>query len=325
VEEADLLTMFSEILSKPRNTIKIYREREAYTAAKQLFEGYYNFIAVYENEPSTLVDELQINLTEELHAQAAILLPLDKGVGQLRNVSTQRLQYLFFTVPDDPFFAIPGIVQKSSYDFPVLLSNVSSTLPDSVPAFSRILSDAYFLMPLEIEKLAFRNEVEKQSVQRLYYWNAYLNDPENRYKSLGMLGELLLLKGRTTNSSRLKEIYSQKCTLFLKKLKLSRVTAETLFEWLDLKPPRINRRDLFTDDVSRLYQNAIESIEEGLKSRNEKRRESFEKARGLLIAALRQADEPKNVQGSRGLWSIENYNPYYQLARVTLYLQNEAR
>jgi hypothetical protein len=40
---------------------------------------------------------------------------------------------------------------------------------------------------------------------------------------------------------------------------------------------------------------------------------------------LLQSNRPKTVQGSRGLWSVENYNPYYHLARVALYLELEKR
>ncbi len=325
VEEADLLTMFSEILAKPKNSIRIYREREAYTAARQLFEGHYNLVAIYEDDPSSLVNEFRINLVEELNAPDIQMLPLEASRVNyhLNEISPQRFKYVFFLNQDDPVTPIPAIVQKTGYNFPVLLSNIRSGFVDSQPGFAKALSDAYFLMVSETSRLRFENESEKQSVQRMYALNACLNDPSNKYKSLAFLGYLLLMKDRKWNNAQAKAIYDQKCALFQKTLKLSRITAGSLFEWLDLQVPQIEKRELFTDDVSRLYQNALNKIDEGLRSDKEKKKAAFEAARRFLIAALLHGEEPKNVKGSRGLWSIKDYNPYYQLARVTLYLEDE--
>jgi hypothetical protein len=325
VQEADLLTMLSQILAKPKNSIRIYREREAYTAAKQLFEGHYNLVGIYEDDPSTRVDEFQINLVEELRAHQAQILPLERSrvSYQLQEASPQRLKYVFFVRPEDPLFPIPAIVQDINYNFPIVLSNLPTRFPESLPGFSKALSDAYFLMLPELSRLNFSDESEKESVQRLYLLNAYLSDPEDRYKSLGFLGYLLLMKDRKWDNVRARDVYDQKCALFLKKLKLNRIQADSLFEWLDLKVPKIERRDLFTGDVSRLYQNALHKIDAGLQSEKEKRKKNFEEARTFLIAALLQGDEPKDVKGGRGLWSVADYNPYYQLARVMLYLQKE--
>ena len=324
VEEADLLTMLSQILAKPKNSIKIYREREAYTTAKQLFEGHYNLVGIYEDEPSTLVDEFQINLVEELGAREAQVLALERSrvSYHLQEASPQRLKYTFFVRPEDPMFPMPAIIQETNYNFPIVLSNLPTRFSESLPGFSKALSDAYFLMLPEVSRLHFSDESEKESVQRLYLLNAYLSDPENRYKGLGFLGFLLLMKDKKWDNVRSRDVYDQKCALFLKKLKLSRIQADSLFEWLDLEVPKIEKRELFTADVSRLYQNALHKIEEGLQSEND-RKKNFEEARVFLIAALLQGDEPRNVKGGRGLWSIADYNPYYQLARVMLYLQKE--
>ena len=322
IEDADLLNTISEILSRPKNSLKIYHEREAYTAAKQLFEGRYHLVGIYEDEPSTLLDELQINLSQELNARTAQILPTQDSAStnQLHEVSPNRLSYAFLMYGTDSSVPIPAIVQETKYDFPILLSNIRTAYPAMWPAFSRALSDAYFLMVPEVLQLPFQNEQEKQNVVRAYLLNAYLNDPDDRYKSLGFLGYLLLMKDKKWDSDQDRDGYEQKCDLFIKKLKLNKITAQDLFQWLDLKVPKIDKRDLFTDDVSRLYENALKKIDDGLQNK-ENRTENFEQARKLLIAALLLGDRPKEVKGSRGLWSVPDYNPYYQLARVTLYLK----
>jgi hypothetical protein len=322
VEDADLLNTISEILSRPKNSLKIYHEREAYTAAKQLFEGRYHLVGIYEDEPSTLLDELQINLSQELNAHSAQILPtVNNDTNQLHEVSPNRLSYSFLMYGTD-FVPIPAIVQETKYDFPILLSNVRTAYPAVWPAFSHALSDAYFLMVPEVLQLPFPNEQEKLNVVRAYLLNAYLSDPEDRYKSLGFLGYLLLMKDKKWDNDQDKDGFDEKCALFLKKLKLNRITAQDLFQWLNLDVPKIDKRDLFTDDVSRLYENALKKIDDGLQSK-QNRIENFEQARKLLIAALLLGDKPKEVKGSRGLWSVPDYNPYYQLARVTLYLKEK--
>lgn len=322
IEDADLLSTISEILSRPKNSLRIYHEREAYTAAKQLFEGRYNLVGIYEEEPSTLLDEFQINLSQELNAHSAQILPTENSgsANELHEVSPNRLSYAYLMYATDLSVPVPAIVQETNYSFPILLSNVRTAYPALWPAFSHALSDAYFLMVPEILQLPFSSEQEKQNVVRAYLLNAYLSNPEDRYKSLGYLGYLLLMKDKKWDNARDKDNYEQKCALFLKKLKLDRITAQDLFQWLDLKVPKIDKRDLFTDDVSRLYENALQKIDNGLLNK-QTRSENFEQARKLLIAALLLGDRPQQVKGSRGLWSVPDYNPYYQLARVTLYLR----
>jgi len=324
IEDADLLNTISEILSRPKNSLKIYHEREAYTAAKQLFEGRYHLVGIYEDEPSTLLEELQINLSQELNAHSAEILPTGESIGtnQLHEVSPNRLSYAFLMYGTDSSVPIPAIVQETKYDFPILLSNLRTAYPAQWPAFSHALSDAYFLMVPEVLQLSFQDEQEKSNVVRAYLLNAYLSDPDDRYKSLGFLGYLLLMKDKKWDNDRDKDGFDEKCALFLKKLKLNRITAQDLFQWLDLEVPKIDKRDLFTDDVSRLYENALKKIDDGLQSK-QNRTENYEQARKLLIAALLLGDKPKEVKGSRGLWSVPDYNPYYQLARVTLYLKEK--
>src|SRR5262249_41645072 len=150
-------------------------------------------------------------------------------------------------------------------------------------------------------------------------------DPSNKYKSLGFLGYLLLLKDRKWESSREKEAYEEKCELFQRNLSLDRTSAKSIFDWLNLKPPAIEKRELFTDDVSRLYQNALTKIEEGIRGGKDEKRKKLEEALRFLTAAMLQGEEPKNVKGSRGLWSVADYNPYYQLGRILLYMEQEKR
>ena len=66
-------------------------------------------------------------------------------------------------------------------------------------------------------------------------------------------------------------------------------------------------------------------VDQALLVQGNERIRKLEQARSGFVAALLQGSTPKSVQSSRGLWSIADYNPYYQLARVALYLDLEKR
>ncbi|HET6267352.1 MAG TPA: hypothetical protein VFG11_06500, partial [Acidobacteriota bacterium] len=326
VEEADLLTMLSEVLGRPKNTLKLYKERGPYPAAKKIFDGTYQLIGIYDDEPSVLLDELNINLTEELKAHKAEFVELDnKRVEyQLHEIARQRMSYVFFNYAD-PSFPYAGeppvfvaLAPEMAHKFPVILSNLKSTDHDSEQEFLRALSYAYFMLLPEISD----QEKDKYLVERLYLLNAYLDDSDNRLKGLGFLGFLLLMKDKKTSQEE-KEIYEAKCNLLLKKYGLEKLTAQNLLDWLGLKIPTISKRELFTSDVSKLYQEALAKTDQALKSDGKERTQNLEEAQKFLIAALLQGSEPKNIKGGRGLWSAADYNPYYELARVTLYLEME--
>jgi hypothetical protein len=314
VQEADLLTMLSQILRKPKVAIKLYREREAYTAAKRLYEGNYDLVGIYEDEPATLLDEFQINLREELMTQQASLLIFDSPPGHIQEASPHRLNYLFYGNSS------VAIVQQAWQKLPVVLSNVRQTRPQLWSSFSKALSNSCFLM---IPRISEKDPARKQALQGTFLWNAYIHDPENRWKALGFLGHLLLMKDLNWKERREKDVYGQKCVLFQKELRVPRLSARSIFEWLGMQVPELEKRELFTDDVSGLYESALKKIDQGRGADKSRRIQLWEEAKGTLIAAMLQAEEPKNRKGTRGLWSIADYNPYYQLARVILYLQKE--
>lgn len=331
LEEADLLNMLSEVLGRPKNSISIYHERNPYTVAKKLYDRTYHMIGVYEDEPSTLLDEFETNLTDELKAPPAEFIPVApaNAVPQLNKVAEDRLNYVFYNYRDQPFLettSVPpaapliAVVLQSDQKFPVLLSNVRKISKTAEEEFYRATSYAYFLLLPSLDPL---QENEKLNAQRRYLLNSYLEEPENRFKSLGFLGYLLLMKDRKWGDSQQRELYEAKCDLLLRKLKLQKLTAKEIFEFLQIEPPNIDRRGLFTNDVSRLYEDALKAIDEGLKGDRDTRIQKLETARRDLVAALLQGEIPKNVKGSRGLWSASDYNPYYQLARVTFYLDLE--
>jgi hypothetical protein len=324
IQEADLLTMLSEILGKPKSAIKLYEERGPYPIAKKLYDGTYELAGIYEEEPSLLLDELQINLTEELKTSAAKPYPFPmKWINeQLQVVSPDRMEYLFFNYQGAPFSEsenfpagtpIAAIALQGKDNFPVLLSNFQSQFPENSNLISRALSNAYFLVLPSLS-----DSIDKETAEKIYLLNSYLNDSQNRYKSLGFLSSLLLSKDQKGGK--------EKAELFQQKIALRELKAEEILKWLNLQTPQLQKRELFTSDVSSLYQSALSNIDEGLKLSGKKRLEKLEDARRELIAALLKGEEPRKIQGGRGMWSVRNYNPYYQLARVTFLLRmGEAR
>jgi hypothetical protein len=325
IEEADLLAMFSEILDKPKSSIRIFQERGAYTAARGLFDGHYNLVGFYEDEPSVMNEELQMNLLSELHTKAPAIFPLDRSrfSFQLYEISA-RLKYIVFPSSRKPSEEMAAVVQENINDLPLILSNIRFNQPEMVPRFSQTLSDIYFLMVQEITKLNFSNPSIRRRIQHLYLLNAYLNSSTDKLKGLGFLSYLLLMKDRKWSDPREKDAYDEKCALLQKELHLDRISASTILNWLEIRVPKMEKRELFTDDVSSLYQRALKKMEEGLaESDRPKRMQSFQDAQRFLIAALLQSEQPRSIQASRGLWSVADYDPYYQLARLMLYMKQE--
>lgn len=328
VEDADLLTMLSEALGRPKSSLKIVRERGAYPAARKLHEGEYRLIGIYEDEPSALLDEFRVNWEEELKADPVEFFPFDpkRVSGQLIPVVPGRFGYLFFSYSGSPFGNdVPpsrpmlAIAQEMNHPFPVLLSN--ARVSESPQRLSEALSFAYFLMP-SAEAVRSIPEAQRRAIVQMYLLNSYLEDPESRYKSLGLLGSLLMNREGAGEKAQ-REIYAEKCDLFQHRLRLSETTADQILKWLGMEAPAVGKRELFSSDVSRLYEDALKQIDQGLRESGAARTLLLEKARAGLVAALMQGSRPKNVQGSRGLWSVADYNPYYQLARVALYLDLE--
>jgi hypothetical protein len=319
IQEADLLTMLSEIFGKPKSAIKLNQERGPYPIAKKLYDGTYALAGIYEEEPSLLLDELQINLTEELKTSPAKPFPFPSKLldEQLQVVSPDRMEYLFFVYQGTPFSElenfssrtpIAAIALPGKQDVPVLLSNVQTRFSENYSLVSRALSNTYFLMLPSLS-----DSIDKETAEKIYLLNSYLNDSQNRYKSLGFLSSLLLSKEQKEGR--------EKAELFQKKIELRELKAEEILKWLNIQTPQLQKRELFTSDVSSLYQSALSNIDEGLKLAGKKRLEKLEDARRELIAALLKGDQPQKIQGGRGMWSVRNYNPYYQLARVTFLLR----
>ncbi|HSP06778.1 MAG TPA: hypothetical protein VLR94_06345, partial [Acidobacteriota bacterium] len=330
LEDADLLTMLSEATGRPKSSLRIVRERGAYPAAKKLHEGEYGLIGIHEDEPSALLDEFRVNWEEELKAEPLEFYPYDpkRVTSQLIPVGPGRFSYTFFFYDGDPFAAgispsrpVLAITEEIDHPFPVLLSN-SRPAEQSSP-LSAALSFAYFLMPSAPAVHSVPDSL-RWRVEQMYLLNSYLEDPANRYKSLGLLGSLLMNReGAGAKTER--EIYAEKCDIFQRRLRLQETTADQILKWLGMESPGLGKRELFSSDVSKLYEDALKEVDQALQKSGAPRVQLLEKARAGLVAALLQGSRPKNVQGSRGLWSVADYNPYYQLARVALYLELERR
>lgn len=326
IQDADLLNLLSEVLGKPRNAIKLYRERDAYTAAKNFYSGAYRLVGIYEEEPSTLLDEFNINLTQELRAKPPRLISLDpQEATGFHEVAPDRLGYVYFS-STDPLgsgkkLMLVGITRPAGEQFPVVLANLPKEAEASVEL---ALSYAYFLAAPSASRIA-TSESDRKKLEQAYLYNSYVEDPENRMKGLAFLSFLMLMKNGSSIDAAQRALFEDRFKLFLKTLEIDRVSSKMIFDWLGVEIPKLDKRLLFTDDVSRIYQDALAKIDRAAKSTGDVRVKILEDARRDLIAAILQEDQPGDIKGSRGLWSVTNYNPYYQLARVTFYLQLEGR
>lgn len=325
VEEADLLNALSEILGRPRNAIHILPERDAYTAAKNFYAGAYHLVGIYEDEPSTLLDEFEVNLTQELRAGEPRTLPLGDQQQQMYVVAPGRLAYVVFRGKDplgsEKELTLVALVQNTSFPFPVILTNMPE---DSQRVLEMAFSHACFLAFPDPTKFV-TDQKTAFWVERMFLFNAFLIDPSNRLKGIAALSTLMLMKDWAGNDKKERALYEDRFRLFLRTLNLAEVNSNTVFQWLGVKVPQLDKRQLFTDDISRLYQEALLKIDKANGSRGDIRAQLLEEAKKDLIAAILHDDSPRAIKGSRGLWSAANYNPYYQLARVIFLLQLEGR
>src|SRR5207237_54528 len=139
VQEADLLTMFSEILRRPKTAIHLLPERGPYTAARNFFDRSYDLVAIYEDPPSALLQEFQINLTEELHAEPSEPLQFAAGATEVRQVVPNRFGYIL-QAPRGSDDQSLGIIQIWRGELPLILSNLKGQDADTLSA---ALSYAY--------------------------------------------------------------------------------------------------------------------------------------------------------------------------------------
>lgn len=324
IQDADMLNLLSEVLGRPRNAIKLYKERDAYTAAKNFYSGAYRLVGIYEDEPSTLLDEFNVNLTQELRAKPpllSMLAPQDNN--GYHEVAPDRLGYVYFN-GKDPLgsgknLLVLGITRQMTDEFPVILTNLPG---ESSAPLELALSYAYFLCMPSVSN--GKNENDRRELEQAYLYNSYVEDPDNRMKGLAFLSFLMLMKNRSGVDAAERALFEDRFRLFLKTLQLEKVSSKMILDWLGVEVPKLDKRLLFTDDVSRIYQDALSNIDRASKSAGPARVKFLEEARNDLIAAILQEDQPGDIKGSRGLWSVANYNPYYQLGRVTFYLKMEA-
>ena len=197
VEDAGLADDVQRNPDAPKSSLRMVRERGAYPAARKLYEGEYRIVGIYEDEPSALLDEFRVNWEEEIHADPIEPYSFDprRVPEQLVPVAANRFAYAFFSYTGHPFGAfvpdqkpVVAIWQGLNHPFPVLLSNMRRA-KGALP-LSQALSFAYFLMPA-LNAVRQEPEPQRNKVEELYLINSYLEDPQNRIKSLGLLGRCL--------------------------------------------------------------------------------------------------------------------------------------
>lgn len=208
-------------------------------------------------------------------------------------------------------------------DFPVFVTNLRRTGGEAgVAALVRALGDIYLAALFENQAYGNRCGGRSAPIYKTYLLNAHLSDRTDSLKGLGLWGHLLLM--RTVAESQ-KSRYEAEARiledLLERQMNVPAADPDRLLAWLARSAPRLDVREQFSSDASSLYRHAVVEIRQALEGPPADRKARLDRARGLLLTALRGGAQPKCAQGGRGLWSANDYDPYFHLALIESYLR----
>ncbi len=196
---------------------------------------------------------------------------------------------------------------------PLLLTNIRTALaPPCADRFPGIFSDAFLaVLPLveqSVRAAAAASPATRTSLEahyRSFLASAYLLDPGNLLRGLVLYGHLSA-GGQQRRAETLLEAVGLERSL----------TPEELIARLRFTADRDLRR-MFSRSSAHPYDSALKEICRAI-ARTGERREALQRARAYLLACLFIDREPKRVVAGTGLWSIPQYDPYWQLTRLDL-------
>jgi hypothetical protein len=308
-----------------------------------------HFAGVYDDEPSLFLHRFLLSynrarpLGDAGRALAAHLwvLPTSAPGYEANRVraSAGVLDYVIVRYSDQRFytydeFSVPvgdsGVIAISKRagsragpeNFPVILTNAKRTLSqfDSA-ALVRALTDVYLVALFE-GGAAFGGRCRGAAPDLVgtYLLNAYLGDPANRFKSLGLLAHHLLMSTTPrTDRSRYDEQARMVEDVLQREQAMPGTEGGRLVPWLTPQAPPPTAREAFSGDTASMYQQALDAIRLGLAARDATRLAALQRARRLLVSAIRGASLPKCELPGRGLWSAKEYDPYFHLALIESY------
>jgi hypothetical protein len=83
-------------------------------------------------------------------------------------------------------------------------------------------------------------------------------------------------------------------------------------------PKVIGVRQAFSGDVTTLYQKAVRALAIAAASSGEKRSLLLSCAQAYVATMIEESAEANSHKAGRGMWSIENYQPFLLLGRAQL-------
>ncbi|MCA1652281.1 MAG: hypothetical protein LC753_19145 [Acidobacteria bacterium] len=350
LQETDVQDLLRPLLGAPKmDAVKI--NSPALLARRLLADdsSRIHFAGVYDEEPSLFLDRFLAAYNRERpkgqteKAKLARLLVFPTGQSgfepnQLRTVGGGALDYIILRHEDYKFYdygefeaptdsgmitvARPASAAGSAPEVPVLLTNVARTRGrDAAARLLRGLSDVYLATLFENQSYANRCSGRPAPMHKTYLLNAHLTDRTDPFKGLGLWGHLLLMRTVEKDGARYGEQARLVEDIFERQLMIPASNPERLLAWLAQAVRPRNVRESFSGDISNLYHRAVGEIRLALPASAQQRREHLEEARALLVAAMREGVLPKCAQGGRGLWSANDYDPYFHLALVESYLR----
>lgn len=190
--------------------------------------------------------------------------------------------------------------------YPLLMTNLRARRGACcAQELRRVLGDVYIAMMPLVAGNRDAHDVQASSPVGSYLLNAVLLGRDDALRSLVLYGRL-----REQGDEEKAAVLLQSRNLDL------RASPDQFLKRLGVKRDDNVRRQFSGDPVTS-YENALQEICRA-NSGGTSRDKALERARKLLYACIESNRVPKSMQSGRGLWSITQYDPYWQLTRIGL-------
>ena len=318
------------------------------TMAQYLDAKEFDLVAIFDDEPSVHVASFLRGYTNiKGDGRMPLLAPIDLSAGRLASYNLMQIEgWSIFLVDyqehdfygfriaqtaDAPIrqgtVAVPVRhvqAEMTHVSFPVIITNLRSHASDCCMAkFWRTMSDAYVtILPL-IEEYAITLEpghsdeiAPAERVYRAYLLNAMFADRENKLRALLLYGHLTIASEQPVYDKNRQRRLSAEAAILLDVLGLSsNFSADDLLLELGLTITG-EIRAKYSRNAAIPYEKALQKLREAGSRRDRAR--LLGDARTLLLSSLYGGTKPRTIQRGSGLWSVPEYDPYWQLTRIEL-------